>query len=109
MRALLILPLALVLTGCEPRLYYRRESHLVTDAQRQAAAEFEQKAIADLRVSSVSGHDQDWDDVMAQIHKQAVELYGTEFVVERHDYNYTGRRWPIDQFNEAQARSTYQK
>ena len=79
----------LTLNACDKTL--RKEHYPINDAERKALAEFELKAIENLRVASLSGHDQDWDDTVRAIHYAGLEACCSTVFVEYENHGPTGR------------------
>jgi hypothetical protein len=86
--ALALCILAAVCVGCGASWTERREP--TTDAERKAVAEHVQKILA-VTPSTLGGHDQDWDDAIAEAHRQARATLCRPTLWEWDGNNYTGR------------------
>ena len=84
---ILILPIALLLCGCEPDWILRNEP--TTDAERKAVVEHVERIIG-ATPKTLSGHDQDWDDAIAEAHRQARKSLCRPTMWE-YSQHYTGR------------------
>lgn len=101
MRILLLLS-AILLVGCERTTWCERREP-TTDAERKAVAEHAERILA-ATPKTLSGHDQDWDDAIAQAHRSAAYYLCRPTLWEWHEggffkpgCEFTGRWKYIDQ------------
>jgi len=98
-----ILPLlAILLVGCERTTWVERHDP-TTDVERKAVAEHAERILS-ATPKSLNGHDQDWDDAIAQAHRDAARYLCRPTLWEWYDgglfkpgFGLTGRWKYMDQ------------
>lgn len=87
-----IILLCSVLSGCSSQWF--AEQRPETTEEREAVAKHELEILSHIP-STLSGHDQDWDDAMATAHKIAVQTHCKHRLYEYYG-GYTGKRKEIN-------------
>lgn len=77
----LLLAAVLLFAGCSNKIRWIEERELVNDSARQAAAQHAEKILG-ATPTTLSGHDQDWDDAIAEAEKQARNLFARRMLRE---------------------------
>jgi uncharacterized lipoprotein YajG len=91
MKKLFCIIALIMLTGCSN--YWTLEYIPVTEEERQAVAKLELEILATVKVQSLAGHDQDWDDTIQMAHREACKTMVKPRLWEHSEgnYLYTGK------------------
>lgn len=83
----------LLLISCSQKDYYSWDYYYEpeTNEERIALQQFELRAINAIRIKSLAGHDQDWDDTLAKIHDNAIEIICIKRLYEYKNGSRTGK------------------
>jgi len=85
---IVVILLCSVMAGCENTWY--AEQRPETAEERRAVSDHETILLSNVP-STLSGHDQDWDDVVKTVHGIAVKTHCKVRLYEYDTYGYTGR------------------
>ena len=79
----------LLASGCSDRVFWDLK-YVPTTEQERIKVSQETEAILKATPSTISGHDQDWDDAIEQAKKTAMETWCRPTLWKRIEFNETG-------------------
>lgn len=91
MKKILLFALLSLCAGCEERITWQSARKPITAEDRRAVADQEARLLSHIP-TTLSGHDQDWDDAVTAAHTAAMESCSPVTMWEYSDMRgYTGR------------------